>query len=158
GLFDLGDAGPRLSILGMALVSLASFTTASTLLASSWCTIFNAPERFEVERINAVKFPIRWPERVAFGTLALPTIYRAILISSSESGVSQLVLFSGAVLGLAAAVLTVVLTNWITNWLSADIERPRPHTLAGRTLKRVIHWLAEPEGGDGFLEKRTQKV
>src|SRR5438105_15669261 len=46
GLFDLGDAGPRWGIVGMALVSLAAFTTALTLLASSWCTIYNAPARF----------------------------------------------------------------------------------------------------------------
>jgi hypothetical protein len=88
GLFDLGDAGPRWGILGMALVSLSALTTCSTLLASSWCTIYNAPERFDVARISSVKFPIRWPERVVFGTLALPTIYRAALISSSQSGVS----------------------------------------------------------------------
>jgi hypothetical protein len=158
GLFDLGDAGPSWSILGMALVSLASFTTASTLLASSWCTIYNAPERFAVRRITAVKFPIRWPERVAFGTLALPTIYRAIRISSSESGVSPLVLSAGATVGLAAAVLTVILTNWLTDWLSVDIARPQPRTWGGRGLKRVIFWLAEPEGGDGFLETRTHQV
>ena len=138
GLFDLADAGPRWSILGMALVSLAAFTTTSTLLASSWCTIYNAPERFNVARIPSVKFPIRWPERVAFGTLALPTIYRATLISSSQSGVSQLVLLTGAVIGLGATVLTVLWTNWTTAWLSEDVARPRPRTWVGRRLKQVI--------------------
>jgi hypothetical protein len=159
GLFDLGDAGPRWSILGMALVSLAAFTTSSTLLATSWCTIYNAPERFDVARIPLVKFPIRWPQRVAFGTLALPTIYRATLISSSESGVSTVVLLAGATVGLGATVLTVLWTNWTTAWLSVDVNRPAPRTRVGRRLKQVIGWLAEGgKGGDGFLEMGTRKI
>jgi hypothetical protein len=159
GLFDLGDAGPRWSILGMALVSLSAFTTCSTLLASSWCTIYNAPERFDVARISSVKFPIRLRERVVFGTLALPTIYRATLISSSQSGVSALVLLTGAAIGLGAAVLTVFWTNWTTAWLSVDVERPLPRTLVGRALKQIIDWLAERgRAGDGFLEKGTRKI
>jgi hypothetical protein len=159
GLFDLGDAGPRWSILGMGLVSLAAFTTASTLLASSWCTIYNAPERFNVAPIPSVTFPIRWPERVAFGTLALPTIYRATLISSSQSGVSQLVLLGGAAVGMGAAVLTVLWTNRTTTWLSEDVARPHPRTWVGRRLKQVIVWLAESgTGGDGFLEKGSRRI
>jgi len=159
GLFDLGDAGALWSILGMALVALAAFTTASTLLASSWCTIYNAPERFNVAHIEWVKFPIHWQQRVAFGTLALPTIYRAILISSSDSGVSHLVLLAGAVVGLGATVLTVLWTNWTTDWLSTDVARPEPRTWVGRRLKQVIGWLAERgNDGDGFLEKGTRNI
>jgi hypothetical protein len=159
GLFDLGDVGAGWSILGMALVSLAAFTTTSTLLASSWCTIYNAPDRFNVACIPSVKFPIRWPERVAFGTLALPTIYRATLISSRESGVSSLFLLTGAALGLGATALTVLWTNWTTAWLSRDVARPQPRTWVGRRLKEVIIWLAERgTGGDGFLEKGTREI
>ena len=156
---DLADVGAGWSILGMALVSLAAFTTTSTLLASSWCTIYNAPARFNVDCIPSVKFPIRWPERVAFGTLALPTIYRATLISSRESGVSSLFLLTGAALGLGLTALTVLWTNRTTAWLSRDVARPQPRTWVGRRLKQVIVWLAERgTGGDGFLEKGTGEI
>jgi hypothetical protein len=159
GLFDLGDAGPRWSILGMALVALAALTAASTLLASSWCTIYNAPDRFNVARIPYVRFPIRWQQRVAFGTLALPTIYRAILISASDSGVSYVVLVIGAAAGLVATILTVFFTNWATARLSIDVARTKPKTWAGRRLKQIIEWLAERgSAGDGFLEKGTRKI
>jgi hypothetical protein len=80
---------------------------------------------------------------VAFGTLALPTIYRATLISSSESGVRPLFLLTGAALGLGATVLTGLSTNWTTTWLSRDVARPQPRTWVGRRLKQVIVcWLS----------------
>ena len=61
GLFDLDYDSPGRSFLGMTLVSLAAFSTALTLLASSWCTIYNAPNRYGVARIAVVAFPSSGP-------------------------------------------------------------------------------------------------
>jgi hypothetical protein len=54
GLFDLDSAIPWRTVLGMALVTLAALTTALTVLATTWSTVHNAPQRFGVAPIRVV--------------------------------------------------------------------------------------------------------
>ena len=61
GLFDLDYANAWMSAAATMLVSMASFATAWTLLASCWCTIYNAPDRFDTARSSGCAIPSPGP-------------------------------------------------------------------------------------------------
>ena len=156
GLFDLDYANPWRSAFGMALASLAAFATAWSLLATCWVAVFNAPERFGTARIAAVRFPIHWRARAAFGLLALPMIASAVVHSWRQSRVSVWALLAGAVSGL---ILAIVATLWLNRWarrLEQEIGRPHPRTVVSRLLRRLVEWLAaKPNVREGFIEPGT---
>src|SRR5262245_61791615 len=113
GVFDLDYGSAVFSAIAMAVVSLAAFLSAWTLLASSVTTMLSAPDRFGTAAVRWVRFPIRWPEREAFGVLALVVIGTAISHSWQVSGVSRLALLAGAVVGTVGAVIVLLLANRI---------------------------------------------
>jgi hypothetical protein len=156
GLFDLDFANTLRSAGAMVLVSTASFATAWTLLATSWCTVYNAPERYGVERIAWVRFPITWPERIAFGFLGLSPIVNAIQHSWQQSGVPRLPLWGGALAGLGVAVAALLWTNRTAAWLQRDVHQPSPRSVMGRQLRRLVLWLAaRPNIREGFIDAGT---
>lgn len=156
GLFDLDYANPWHSGLGMLLVSLAAFATAWSLLATCWCTMHNAPERFGAVRIGTVRFPIRWSERALFGLMALPTIVSAILHSWRESGVNLWALLIGAAAGLILAIVALLWANRTACRLEREIARPSPRSIVTRLLRRLVLWVAaKPNVREGFIQTGT---
>jgi hypothetical protein len=156
GLFDLEATGVTGTVVGMALVTLAALTTALTLLATAWSTIFNAPERFGVARLRWVTFPIRWPEREAFALLAFPTVFTVIWHSSQRSHVSVAALLVGTLVGVFLAIAALTWTNRVARWLTREVQRPSPRTWFARRLQRLIRWVAlKPSLRDGFVDPDT---
>jgi len=156
GLFDLDATSTLRTVSGMALITLAALSTSLTILATSWTTIWNAPERFGVTRIDRVRFPIHWPAREAFAVLALPLIVTVIVHSSSQSHASIAAMVGGAVLGVAITVALLLWTNAAARRLGADLNRPYPRTWIGRRLQALVRWIAlKPGLRDGFVDPDT---
>src|SRR5262249_53538021 len=142
GLFDLDYADVWKSAQAMVLISLASFATAWTLLASTWCTLFNAPDRFNTCPLRSVKYPITWPEREVFGLMALSPIATAIVHSWRQSGVPRLPLLAAAAVGLGIAIVGLLWVNRTANWLGREVQRANPRTFVARRLRDLILWIA----------------
>jgi hypothetical protein len=158
GLFDLDYGSEWMSGISMAVVSLAAFATAWTLLASSVTTIINAPMRFGSEPITVVRFPIRWPEREVFALTALIPISIAIRHSWQASGVSPWPLVAGAFVGLAAAVGGLLVANRVAARLQRDLYDSRVRRPEVRLLRWVVAQAAAPNVRDGFIDADTGEL
>jgi patatin-like phospholipase len=156
GLFDLEATSVTRTFVGMMLITLAALTTALTVLATSWNTIYNAPERFGASRIPWVRFPIQWPEREMFSLLAAPAVVTVIWHSSQRSGASVVIMLLGAIAGIVLAIVALTVTNRVASWLSKDVRRPYPRTWIARRLQRVVRWVSlKPGLRDGFVDPET---
>ena len=151
-LFDLNYASTALTVTAMALVTLAAFTTSSTILATSWTTIVNAPARFGTPRVLSVSFPIHWPERLVFGLMAAPAVVGAMAYSWEASRVSRLELLLGSLIGLAIGLGFVRLVSHLEPSLRRSMTGPHPHVVA-RFFNAVLRRLGEkPNITEGYVD------
>jgi hypothetical protein len=155
GIFDLDYGNAWRSALAMVLVSLAAFSTAWTLLASCWTTIFNAPARFDIAPVRFVRFPIHWPEREVFGLMALFPIAVAIQHSWEASGVNPVALIAGALVGLLWAISMLLAANRVSARLQRDLYNPNIRRVEVRALRRLVRWLDQPNIREGFIDSTT---
>jgi len=158
GIFDLDYGDAWRSAFAMFLVSLAAFSTAWSLLASCWTTIFNAPARFDIAPIRFVRFPIHWPEREVFGLMALVPIAVAIQHSWRASGVNPFPLIAGALGGLVVAIGMLLAANRAALKLQRDLYNPKIRRVEVRALRRVVRWLDRPNIREGFIDSTTDQL
>ena len=158
GLFDL-DYGPWWrTAFGIALVTLAAFSTAWTLMATTWATVFYAPARFDTARVARVQYPITWPNRELFGLVALPTVLTAVIYTRHASGVQLGVLAIGVAAGLAGAIGAVLLARSMGDRLRRAIHgggSPGPVTAF---LRWMVRQLDRRNVADGYLDPQTREL
>jgi hypothetical protein len=158
GLFDL-DYGPWWhTATGMALVTLAAFSAAWTLLATTWATAHNAPERFGTHRINWVRYPITWPQRELFAVLAMPTVLTAAGYSWWASGVPVWTSIAGVVAGVVGAVAVLLLARSHANRLQRAVHRHAPRGVVPKLVRRIVDAFDRPNIREGFLDARTGEL
>ena len=158
GLFDLDYGAWWRTLFGLVLVTLAAFSTAWTLLATTWATASNAPERFDTDRIRCVTYPITWPERECFGIFALPTVVVAVSYTWWASHVSPWILLTGVILGLVTAVGALLLARESAARLHVAVHRGQPRGLVPRFLRWIVHQLDRPNVREGIIDRRTGEL
>ncbi len=158
GLFDLDYGTWWRTVMGVALVTLAAFAAAWTLMAATWATIFNAPARFDTSRIARVRYPITWPNREAFGVVAMPTVLATVWYSWRASGVSPFRLLLGVVLGLAAAVGALLVARRSADALHLAVHRGVTRGAPIRVVRWIMRRLDRPNVREGFLDPRTGEL
>lgn len=151
GLFDLDYASSWHSALGMAVVALAAFSAAWTLLATTWATAHNAPARFDVAPIEWVRYPITWPERELFALAALPTIVSAGVYSWWASRVSPWALVAGAIIGGVVAVGVLLMARTTADQAQRALQ-PNPRGRIPRLVRVATARLDRPNVREGFLD------
>ncbi len=157
GLFDLDYGTWWRTLSGVTLVTFAAFSAAWTLLATCWATIHNAPARFDAIPVRSVRYPIRWPERVMFGLIAMPTVVTAIAHTRDASQVALWILLLGFLVGLAAAIVVLRAANWNADWLQRATHRPDPRGLP-RFVRWIVHQFDRPNVREGFIDPRTGEL
>src|SRR5258708_1941023 len=158
GFFDLDYGSSFKSAYAMAVVSLAAFLSAWTLLASSVTTLLSAHDRFGTSPVRWVRFPIRWPEREAFGVLALFIIGKTIQYSGQASHVDRGYLTGGAILGMGVAVLVLFAVNPVADKLYRDIYNPAVRRLYVRAFPWVISQAGPDNLREGFIDPSTTRL
>ena len=136
GLFDLDYGTVWRTISSIALVSLAAFSGAWTLLATTWAAAYNAPDRFGTARIEFITYPITWPEREFFAVFAMPTIIVSVWYTSWSSGTPILILLAGVIIGGAGAVTILDTARWVSDRLPAVHPRRTPRRRRGKNRRQ----------------------
>jgi hypothetical protein len=141
GLFDLDYGTVWRTISSIALVSLAAFSGAWTLLATTWAAAYNAPDRFGTARIEFITYPITWPEREFFAVFALPTIIVSVWYTSWSSGTPLLILLAGVIMGGAGAVTILYTARWVSDRLQQAILGEHRGGVAAKTVGKAVDTL-----------------
>jgi len=158
GLFDLDYGTVWRTISSIALVSLAAFSGAWTLLATTWSAAYNAPDRFGTARIEFITYPITWPEREFFAVFALPTIIVSVWYTSWSSGTPLLILLAGVIIGGAGAVTVLYTARWVADRLQQAILEDHPRGVAARTVGKAVDTLNRDNVRDGYFDPATGEL
>lgn len=158
GLFDL-DYGPWWrTAFGVALVTLAAFASAWTLMATTWTTALNAPARFGTARIERIRYPITWPDREAFAILALPTVFTVVGYSWYASRVKPWILLFGVAAGLGVAVGALLVARSSADRLHRTIHRSSRRGWILNFLRFAVRRLDRPDIREGYIDPRTREL
>lgn len=158
GLFDLDYGTVWRTISSVALVSLAAFSGAWTLLATTWAAAYNAPDRFGTSRIEFITYPITWPERESFSVFALPTIVASVGYTSWASGTPVVILLVGVIIGAAGAVAILYAARWASDRLEKAVREDHRRGVAAKTVGKAINALNRDEVRDGYFDATTGEL
>src|SRR5262245_1021104 len=158
GLFDLDYGTIPRTIASVALVSLAAFSGAWTLLATTWAAGHNAPDRFGTARIEFISYPITWPERECFAVFALPTIGVSLGYTWWASDISILLMMPGVLIGAGAAIAILYVARWASDRLQRAITYGPRKGVTAKAVGAAFDRLNRDDVRDGYFDPKTGEL